>query len=88
MNTIPLTLIYSAALHGIGWRPILYKHLKHTDPWVSGRASTVVGFDRDTSGTILPANSWAVSLVAMYDSTIATGQVVAYLRLSPKEMAK
>lgn len=73
--------------------------------FVSGRAGTVVGFDRDPSGTIraartlastkisadlfiLAAGAWAASLVPMYNSTLSTGQVLAYLRLSPEEMAK
>lgn len=73
--------------------------------FVSGRAGTVVEFDRNTSGTIraartlagtevvadlfiLAAGAWAASLVPMYNSTLSTGQVLAYLRLSPEEMAK
>ncbi|KIV94241.1 hypothetical protein PV10_02025 [Exophiala mesophila] len=73
--------------------------------FLSGRAGTVVKFDRDTSGTIraaktlagtevlgdlfiLSAGAWAASLVPMYNSTLSTGQVLAYLRLSPEEMKK
>lgn len=73
--------------------------------FVSGRAGTVVGFDRNTSGTIraartlagtevladlfiLAAGAWAASLVPMYNSTLSSGQVLAYLRLSPEEMVK
>jgi sarcosine oxidase/L-pipecolate oxidase len=73
--------------------------------FVSGRAGTVVGFDRNTSGTIraartmagtevlgdlfiLAAGAWAASLVPMYNSTLSTGQVLAFLRLTPEEMTK
>lgn len=73
--------------------------------FVSGRAGTVIGFDRDASGTIraartlagteiladlfvLAAGAWAASLVPTYNSTLSTGQVLAYLRLTPEEMAK
>ncbi|TPX12692.1 uncharacterized protein E0L32_000869 [Thyridium curvatum] len=74
--------------------------------FVSGRAGTVIGFDRDgASGTIraartlagtevaadlfvLAAGAWAGSLVPMYNSTLATGQVLAFIRLSPEEMVK
>lgn len=73
--------------------------------FVSGHAGTVIGFDRDASGTIraartlagtevmgdlfiLAAGAWAASLVPMYNSTLSTGQVLAYLRLSPEEMVK
>lgn len=37
---------------------------------------------------ILAAGAWAASLVPMYNSTLSTGQVLAYLRLSPEEMVK
>lgn len=73
--------------------------------FVSGHAGTVIGFDRDASGTIraaltlagtevmgdlfiLAAGAWSASLVPMYNSTLSTGQVLAYLRLSPEEMDK
>ncbi|KAK5045934.1 hypothetical protein LTR84_008720 [Exophiala bonariae] len=37
---------------------------------------------------VLAAGAWAASLVPMYNSTLSTGQVLAYLHLSPDEMAK
>ncbi|KAL2204253.1 FAD dependent oxidoreductase [Sarocladium strictum] len=73
--------------------------------FVSGRAGTVIGFDRDASGTIragrtlagttvagdlfiLAAGAWSASLVPMHNSTLSTGQVIAYMRLTPVEMTK
>lgn len=73
--------------------------------FVSGRAGTVIDFDRNASGAIravrtlagtevsgdlfiLAAGAWAASLVPMQNSTLATGQVLAFIRLSPEEMAK
>lgn len=77
----------------------------HGVSFVSGRAGTVVGFDRDSSGRvraartlasaavtgdlfILAAGAWAAGLAPMYNSTLSTGQVLAYLRLSEEEMSK
>lgn len=51
-------------------------------------ARTLAGTEVVGDLFILAAGAWAASIVPMYNSTLSTGQVLAYLRLSPEEMVK
>ena len=60
----------------------------HTTLGTIRAARTLAGAEVFADLFILAAGAWAASLVPMYNSTLSTGQVLAYLRLSPEEMVK
>ncbi|PYH81762.1 fructosyl amine: oxygen oxidoreductase [Aspergillus uvarum CBS 121591] len=49
---------------------------------------TLVGSPIEGDCFLLTAGAWGSSLVPMYNSTLTTGQVVAFLRLTPEELVK
>ncbi|OOF92555.1 hypothetical protein ASPCADRAFT_153239 [Aspergillus carbonarius ITEM 5010] len=51
-------------------------------------ARTLVGNPVEGDHFVLAAGAWGSSLVPMYNSTLTTGQVLGYMRLTPEEMEK
>lgn len=49
---------------------------------------TLAGFDVQGDHFVAAAGAWISNLVPQYNSTIATGQVLGYIRLTPEEMEK
>ncbi|RAL13044.1 FAD dependent oxidoreductase [Aspergillus homomorphus CBS 101889] len=49
---------------------------------------TLIGPPIEGDCFLLTAGAWGSSLVPMYNSTLTTAQVVAYLRLTPEEMVR
>ncbi|KAF2820160.1 FAD-dependent oxidoreductase [Ophiobolus disseminans] len=50
-------------------------------------AKTVSGHDVSGDHFILAAGAWSSKLVSMHNSTIATGQVLGYIKLTPSEVS-
>ena len=60
-----------------------------TDPRnVIKAARTLTGTRVEGDHFVLSAGAWASGLVPMYNSTLSTGQVLGYIRLTPSEMEK
>jgi sarcosine oxidase/L-pipecolate oxidase len=51
-------------------------------------ARTVSGHDVSGDHFVVAAGAWSSKLVSMYNSSIATGQVLGYMKLTPSEMSE